>query len=64
MAKKLTDIKGFLVNLPFWVFWILIFSLPIAYPPIIYFRDLAIQLTDILFLINGVVWLLFLFRRV
>jgi O-antigen ligase len=61
MIQKSKEIKGILINLPFLVFGILIFSLPFGYPPITYYRNLPIQLTDILFPLNGALWLLFLF---
>lgn len=55
--------KKILENLPFWFFWLVVFSLPFVNFPNLRNFGYSIQTTDILFLLTGLVWLFYLVLR-
>jgi O-antigen ligase len=55
--------KKILESLPFWLFALLVFSLPFVNFPNLRDAGLPIQTTDILFVLMGFVWLIYLLLR-
>lgn len=55
--------KKIINNLPFWLFWIVVFSLPFVNFPNLRKYGLPIQITDILLIPTGLVWLTYLVLR-
>jgi putative inorganic carbon (hco3(-)) transporter len=52
-----------LENLPFWLFWLVVFSLPFVNFPNLRELGFPVQLTDILFVLTGLIWLIYLVLR-
>lgn len=55
--------KKIFENLPFWFFWLVVFSLPFVNFPNLRKFGYSIQTTDILFVITGLIWLIYLVLR-
>lgn len=55
--------KKIIENLPFWAFWLVVFSLPFVNFPNLRDFGYSIQTTDILFVFTGLIWLLYLVLR-
>lgn len=55
--------KKIIENLPFWLFAIVVFSLPFVNFPNLRDYGYSIQTTDLLFLLTGLVWLIYLLLR-
>ena len=55
--------KKIIENLPFWLFWLTVFSLPFVNSPNLRTVGLSIQTTDILFVLTGLIWLIYLVLR-
>lgn len=55
--------KKVIQNLPFWLFALVVFSLPFVNFPNLRKYGYPIQLTDILFVLTGLIWLIYLVLR-
>jgi O-antigen ligase len=55
--------KKIIENLPFWVFWLVVFSLPFVNFPNLRNFGFSIQTTDLLFVLTGLIWLIYLVLR-
>lgn len=55
--------KKIIENLPFWFFWLVVFSLPFVNFPNLRRFGYSIQTTDILFVLTGLIWLIYLVLR-
>lgn len=55
--------KKIIENLPFWLFWLVVFSLPFVNFPNLRNFGFSIQTTDLLFVLTGLIWLVYLVLR-
>lgn len=55
--------RKILENLPFWLLWLIVFSLPFVNFPNLRKYGFPVQLTDFLFVLTGFIWLIYLVLR-